>query len=119
MIKTILQILKSHKFPLHNEAAAQASIEEVFKQELPKHNIKYIRHQKLDEKNIPDFMIEGSIAIEIKIKGVARAIYRQLQRYAGFKEVEQIILVTAKPMGLPKEINGKSIYVFNINKAWL
>lgn len=65
-----------------------------------------------------DFFISGS-AIEVKIKGSPKAIYRQLKLYAEHDEVKEIILITAKTMTLPGTINGKPAGCINISQSWL
>jgi hypothetical protein len=72
----------------------------------------------LDKHNIPDFFMDG-IAVEVKIKGSKKNIYRQLERYAGFDLVKEIILVTNRTLGLPEKINGKPCYMFKLGTAWL
>ncbi len=76
------------------------------------------REHKLDANNIPDFFIDG-IAIEVKIKGTARKIYKQCERYCQFDDVKQLMLITNRSMGFPATINGKPCYVLNLGKAWL
>ena len=72
----------------------------------------------LGDKGRVDFFIDGT-AIEIKTKGSAMAIYRQLKLYAEHEEVKEIILITAKSMTLPGSINNKPSGFINISKAWL
>lgn len=115
MINKVLKILYSHRFPLIVEKETQAAIE----QKLIENEIEYEREYKLDEQNIPDFFIDKSIAVEVKIKGSAKQIYRQCERYCQFEEVRKLILVTNKSMGFPKQINGKDCYMVNLGKAWL
>jgi len=114
MINTILKTLYSHRFPLVVEKETQAAIEEKFAE----NGVPYSREHRLDEKNIPDFFVDG-IAIEVKIKGNAKQIYKQCERYCKFDEVKKLILVTNRSMGFPKEINGKDCYFINLGKAWL
>jgi len=111
-----MQIIKilSSRFPLEVEKETQAAIEQKFKD----NGIEYSREHKLDQNNIPDFFIDGT-AIEIKIKGNAKSIYKQCERYCQFDEVKSLILVTNRSMGFPKEINGKPCYFINLGKAWL
>ena len=111
-----MQIIKilSSRFPLEVEKETQAAIEQKFKD----NGIYYSRENKLYQNNIPDFFIDGT-AIEIKIKGNAKSIYKQCERYCQFDEVKSLILVTNRSMGFPKEINGKSCYFINLGKAWL
>lgn len=102
----VIKILSSTRFPLEKEKETQAA------------GIVFNREYKLDPVNIPDFFIDGT-AIEVKIKGNARQIYRQCERYCQFDDVKNLILVTNRSMGFPKEINGKPCYFVNLGKAWL
>ena len=113
MLSSIISVLQN-RFPLEVEKETQAAIEQKFKD----NGIEYSREHKLDQNNIPDFFIDG-IAIEIKIKGNAKSIYKQCERYCQFEEVKSLILVTNRSMGFPKEINGKPCYFINLGKAWL
>lgn len=113
MLSSIISVLQN-RFPLEVEKETQAAIE----QKLKDSGIEYSREHKLDQENIPDFFIDG-IAIEIKIKGNAKSIYKQCERYCQFQEVKSLILVTNRSMGFPKEINGKPCYFINLGKAWL
>lgn len=113
MLSSIISVLQN-RFPLEVEKETQAAIEQKFKD----NGIEYSREHKLDQNNIPDFFIDG-IAIEIKIKGNAKSIYKQCERYCQFQEVKSLILVTNRSMGFPKEINGKPCYFINLGKAWL
>ncbi len=114
MIHEIIKLLYSHRFPLVKEKDTQESIEQKFLD----NNIKYNREYRLDADNIPDFFIDG-VAIEIKIKGNAKKIYKQCERYCQFEQVKYLILVTNRSMGFPKEINNKPCYFINLGKAWL
>lgn len=113
-MQSIIKIISSHRFPLEKEKETQASIESRFVE----NGISYSREHILDKNNIPDFFIDG-IAIEIKIKGNAKSIYKQCERYCQFDEVKSLILATNRSMGFPKEINGKPCYFINLGKAWL
>ncbi len=115
MINKVLKILYSHRFPLVVEKETQAAIEQRFVE----NEIPYSREHNLDEKSIPDFFIDGSIAVEVKIKGSAKQIYRQCERYCKSDEVKKLILVTNRSMGFPAQINGKDCYFVNLGKAWL
>ncbi len=110
----LIKILSSYRFPLEKEKETQAAIEKRFEE----NGIQYSREHHLDPVNIPDFFIDGT-AIEIKIKGNAKSIYKQCERYCQFDEVKSLILVTNRSMGFPKEINGKPCYFINLGKAWL
>lgn len=113
-IQTIIRLLQSRRFTLSDEKRLQAEIDEV----LTDSGIEHEREYRLDAGSIIDFFIDG-IGAEIKVKGGRSEIFRQLERYAAFDEVKQLILVTNVPMGCPPEINGKPVYVVNLAKAWL
>lgn len=110
----VIELLSRFKFPLQDEKFLQSAIQLKFDE----NKIEYKREHRLDSKNIPDFFIDG-VAIEIKIKGNAKSIYRQCERYCSFESVNELILITNRSMGFPKEINGKPCYVIKLGVAWL
>lgn len=114
LIADLISLLSSLKMPLHNEKAAQLCIHD----HLKSNNIIADRECYLSEKDIPDFFIDG-ILMEVKINYPSRKVYEQLERYSKYDQVECIILITLKPIGLPKEINSKPVYVINAGKAWM
>jgi predicted AAA+ superfamily ATPase len=59
------------------------------------------------------------LGIEVKIKGNAREIHRQIVRYSLDPRIHEILLITAKAMGMPPEINGKPITIFSLGRAHL
>lgn len=107
-------VLKRARLPLESEKATQAALAEAFDQ----YGIPYVREVTLSEGDIVDFLVEG-IAIEIKLKGSRMAIYRQICRYAASPKVHRVLLLTARCMGLPEEIEGKPANVFSLSEAWL
>lgn len=113
-IVDIIKLLSNKRFILNDEKELQKSIEDIFKT----NSVQYEREYMLDKKNKPDFFING-IAIEVKIKGSAKSIYKQCERYCAFEQVKFLILVTGRSMGFPADINGKDCYVLNLGKAWL
>jgi hypothetical protein len=114
LLTTVGKIISAGRFSLENEKKLQIELE----QKLTENGISFLREHHLDKKNIPDFFISG-LAIEIKIKGNAVKIYKQLERYASFPEVKEVLLITNRSMGLPTEINGKPSYMIRLGRAWL
>jgi len=81
--------------------------------------ISFIREFQLGPRNRVDFLTGDGIAIEVK-KGKPNKsqVTKQLERYAGFKEVKGIILVVEKNLDVPRELNGKPCLSFGLNKLW-
>ena len=86
------------RFSLDSEEALKLQMKEA----MEAHAIPFEREYRLDAKNRPDFMVFEH-AVEVKIKGSAKAIYKQCERYAGF----------------PETLNDKPCYVINLGKSWL
>lgn len=108
--------MRGRRFSLGDEKRLQIELAEAFMS----HDITFEREVYLDRNSIVDFMIEG-LAIEIKIrtKVSAMQIYRQLERYCAFAEVEALVLMTSKAMSLPDAINGKPVYVLSLSRTQL
>jgi hypothetical protein len=117
----IVHLLTSHRLPLADEKALQVEIAAI----LACAGMAFQREFRLDRGDIVDFMvgelapIEAGIAIEVKVKGGRRDIFKQLERYCGHKAVREIVLVTNVPMALPVEINGKPTAIAQLGRGWL
>ena len=114
LLLLVKQALSTTRFDLGNEKKLQHQIEEKLKNAMIEHR----REVSLSKESIIDFLV-GDIGIEIKIKGSAKAIYRQCERYCAFDEIKALVLLTNKIMRLPAQINNKNTYVINLGKAWL
>ena len=110
----VIKALTGKRFQLDTEVELQLQIATIFTEA----GLLFQREHRLDAKNRPDFFIDG-LAIEIKIKGGAQAIYRQCMRYCDFKEVTGLLLVTNRSMGFPPSLNGKPTYFFKLGAGWL
>lgn len=98
-----------------NEIDVQAKISDL----LTLHNVRHKREVVLGPGDRPDFMLEGGIALEVKLRASKRAIYRQCERYCQYDQVNGLILVSATAMGFPEEIHGKSTWVASLGGGWL
>lgn len=114
-VTKIFQLLKGARFIMSNEKSVQQDIEKLFLSNQQAFKREFI----FDDENTIDFLMDDGIGIEVKIKGNKRAIYRQLERYAQMDKVTHLILVTSISTGLPAELNGKPVYIFNMSRAWL
>ncbi len=111
----ILQILAGLRLPLNDEKRLQAAIEEEFQ----RRGVVFEREARLSAADRPDFIVQGRIVLEVKIKGQRRSIYKQVERYAQHDDVDELLLITNVPMGMPNFINGKPVLVHNLAVAWL
>lgn len=111
----IVHLLTTHRLPLSDEKALQAAIATMLADACLAHQ----REVRLAPGDIVDFMVAAGIAIEVKIKGSRRAIFKQIARYAQHAEVREIVLATNVPMGLPEEINGKPVAIAALGRGWL
>lgn len=56
----------------------------------------------------------GGLGVEVKVDGPARAVWRQLHRYAASPHVEELLLVTTRArhaVAAPIELDGKPVSV--------
>lgn len=111
----IINLLQRARLDLSDEKTTQREMADIFYRA----GVVHEREVRLSPRDIPDFMI-GDIAVEVKLKGARKMdIYKQLKRYAGHERVNHIILATNITMGLPEEIEGKSVYFVGLGQAWL
>lgn len=118
----VVSQIEAHRLPLQDEKSTQAELARL----LDAIGLTYRREVRLSAADIVDFMLpvaaeqgSGGIAIELKIKGQRRAIYRQLERYCAHDDVAALILATNVPMGLPDQINGKPVALARLARAWM
>lgn len=110
IVLKVFEALNSTHFPLTHEISLHQKMEDVF----TNYGISFKREVFLSKTDKVDFLIDGNLALEVKIKGSAMNIYRQCERYCTHDSVTGIILASSKPMGLPKNICGKPAYLFNL-----
>lgn len=74
-------------------------------------DVKYSREFRLGDRARIDFLVEG-VGLEVKIAGSVDSVLRQLTRYAGFEQINGLVLVTNKLRHrFPSELGGKSLEV--------
>lgn len=114
-LTTMLQL---QRFSTVQEKLTQMEVESYLISE----GISFEREKHLTNRDIPDFLIQtqaGKVVLEVKTRCARKAIYRQLERYAGHQDVDGLILLTGTSMGLPQEIKGKPAIVASIGAGWL
>lgn len=112
-------LLASGRFELTRETDTQNDIHAFLAARLPLGCL-LEREKVLGPRDRPDFFVDGRIAVEVKVKGQQRrAIWRQLERYAGHGCVEAIILATGVAMGPDARLMGKPVLMLSLGAAWL
>jgi hypothetical protein len=116
-VLSLVALLKGKRFKYNNERDLQDGLEEVFKAD----GLTYQREVELAPGDIIDFLVEGSIGVEVKTQGSPAEVARQLLRYAGCPKVTEILLVTGKLRlgALPEALMGKPVYVVSLWRAFL
>lgn len=114
----VYAMLERNRFDLTHEKATQADIWSLLTSMYQPGVAK--REHRLGPGDIPDFFLRHGVLIEAKgPRHQARAVLRQLERYAAYSEVRFIILATARAMTMPAQIGGKPCKVLNLGRAWL
>lgn len=111
----IVRFIEGARWPLSNEKLLQSEIET----QLQERGVEFEREVRLFDGDIIDFVLDGSIGVEVKIKGSKLAIYRQVERYCLHDRVQSLVLVTNVATGLPQFINGKPTFIASLGKGWL
>lgn len=112
-IQQILLPLSKARFNLAWEKQFQDEVEQVLKDIA----VPFNREYKLKPGQRIDFLVNGSIGIECKIKGNAKQIYRQCRDYCENDIIKEFIILTNRSMGFPKELHGKPCYMIKMGKA--
>ena len=104
------------QLPLADEKTCQAEIE--FR--LVAQGIPHEREYRLSDKSIIDFLVHGSVGLEVKMRksGQARVI-PQLLRYCSFEKIRSIVLVTNSAICLPRTLHGKPVQKVSMGSSWL
>lgn len=113
----ILSLFERVRFRFVSEKTLQEGIELA----LTKAGIPFVREKALSERDRPDFMIDESIALEIKTKGSIAQAIRQVNRYTEHHDVSAVVLI-GTPQWLsrmPGVIGGKPVFVFRLTESLL
>ena len=113
----VVSLLERYQFDLSTEKHLQAGVETAFIE----NGLVFEREKRLSARDIPDFILEGGIVVECKLRGKSRKIdvYQQLLRYAQHQDVSTIVLASNSVMGLPDEMHGKPVYAASLSMGWI
>lgn len=109
----LVDLLTTHRFTYTCEEDLQRGVETVLKE----NDLPYVREARLSSTDRPDFLVENSIAVELKVKGSPNHVMRQLMRYVHHEKVKAVVLVTTKSShrSIPMSLGGKPIYIAYLN----
>lgn len=110
--QTIAEILRGYRYSSSNEKELQRGIARV----LTEAGLAFEREFNLGEAGTIDFLVEGGVGIEAKIKGALTAVTIQVHRYTRQPELRELVVATtlARHRNIPDSMNGKPVAV-----AWL
>ena len=111
----LVALVQTSRVPLGTEKETQEGLEKLFQDA----GFQVDREVEVAPGSFIDFRSDAGIGIEVKLKGSARAIHRQLERYAKSGELTGLILATNRAMGTPTSIEGLPIRVASLGTGWL
>lgn len=84
-------------------------------------SIPYEAEVRLNEHDRIDFVLWGSLGVEVKVKGGWRDVQRQLARYAQSPRVSALMLVTTKTAhrNVPRTVGGKRVAMYQLMNSGL
>lgn len=88
----VVELLGRFRFRHTSEEDLQRAIAQV----LERSGVPFRREVKLGPRDRIDFLLDGGVGIEVKVKGSATQAARQLQRYAKSDQVTELVLVTSR-----------------------
>lgn len=110
----LVRLIEGWRLPLSHEKRLQEALADEF----TALGIAFKREVRLGAGDVVDFML-GDVAIEMKIKGARREIFRQVKRYCKHESVGALVLVTRVCMWLPATVERKPCFVASLGRAWL
>ena len=112
----IIRLIRTKRFTLSTEEQLKIEMAEVF----TKAGLEFEKEFRLNAKDRLDFYFPSTrIVMEVKIKGGAKDIFKQCERYCHDLAVSRLILVSNRTLGLPAEICGKPCNFVSLGASWL
>lgn len=91
-VAALNKLIRAHRFHFKNESDLQDGIEQVLK----KAGVAYEREKALGDFGIIDFLIDGRLGVEIKIKGSPSAVARQVLDYLKDSRIEEVVVISTR-----------------------
>lgn len=106
-IDAAVSVLSRYRFRFTEESDLQKGIAAA----LQANGIAFHREEALSARDRPDFLLDGGVAIEVKIAGSLSDLLRQVARYLEHDEI-RAVLVVGSPGWLnrvPETLQGKPV----------
>lgn len=95
-------------------AAREIALQDGIEQVLRENRFRVEREFRLNKRDRPDFLINGCVAVEVKMRASGSAVLSQLARYATDRSVKALVVATPRLSslsGIPAEILGVPVRV--------
>jgi acetyl-CoA carboxylase carboxyltransferase component len=106
-VSALLTALRDARFLCADEAELQAAVARV----LDEAKIGYQREVRLSARDRVDFLVDGGVALELKVQTTSKNLLRQVLRYAEHPIVREIVIgsTTHHGLSMPAEAHGKPV----------
>lgn len=111
----LVLLLRRGRYRIGTEALLQISIAE----HLAAADVAFEREYRLAPAERIDFLVDGGLGVEAKVRCPPRQIYRQLERYARHAEINALVLISGTATGLAPSILGKPVFFVSLGRSAL
>lgn len=98
LAERVVALLADRVYRAADERALQDGIEVVLRGS----GLRVEREFRLDERDRPDFLVGGCVAVEVKMRASGSAVLAQLARYAAHQRVHAIVVATPRLSSLSR-----------------
>lgn len=109
----VVTVLGAHRHRGVNEKQIQDSVQRV----LAAAGLAFSREHVLSAQDRPDFLVDGGVVVEVKMKASRSMVLMQLGRYASHDQVTALVLASPRltvVSGMPDSIHGKPVRVVQL-----
>lgn len=109
----VVTALGTHRHRGGNEKQIQDSVERV----LAAAGLVFSREHALSAQDRPDFLVDGGVVVEVKMRASRSMVLMQLGRYASHDQVAALVLASPRltvVSGMPDSIHGKPVRVVQL-----
>lgn len=103
-------------------SSAERDHQEFLTEWLTDHGIPFEREVALSPRDRIDFLVHGTVGVELKVSACASGVLRQLMRYATHERIGELVLLSFRRSvlaQLPSSLHGKPLHGICIGRAAL